>query len=174
MGAQQATVGKVVRGTQAITDAQIRGYTWEMPRLQNLDITAGRGLTAADEEHGSHVCIIGTDVQENLFAGVDPIGLELRADGTPYTVVGVVEKQGSTFGQSQDNWIGVPLTAYQKDYGTQKSVTVYVKAGSAGPPLEAAADEVRVLMRARGTTGRARRTALSWIRTTRWWGLRAS
>ncbi len=147
MGAQQATVGKVVRGTQAITDAQIRGYTWEMPRLQNLDVTVGRGLTATDEEHGSHVCIIGTDVQENLFPGVDPIGLELRADGTPYTVVGVVEKQGSTFGQSQDNWIGVPLTAYQKDYGTQKSVTIYVKAGSAGPVLESAADEVRVLMR---------------------------
>lgn len=147
MGAQQATVGKVVRGTQSITDAQIRGYTWEMPRLQNLDITQGRGLTAADEEHASHVCIIGTDVQENLFPGIDPLGQELRADGTPYTVVGVVEKQGSTFGQSQDNWIGVPLTAYQKDYGTQKSVTIYIKAASPGPPLEAAADEVRVLMR---------------------------
>ena len=149
MGAQQATVGKVIRGTQAITDAQIRGYTWLMPQLQNLDITAGRGLTAADEEHGSHVCIIGTDVQENLFPGIDPIGQELRADGTPYTVVGVIEKQGSTFGQSQDNWIGVPLTAYQKSYGTQKSVTIYVKAASAGPALEQTADEVRVLMRAR-------------------------
>ncbi len=149
MGAQQATVGKVIRGTQAITDAQIRGYTWLMPQLQNLDITAGRGLTAADEEHGSHVCIIGTDVQENLFPGIDPIGQELRADGTPYTVVGVIEKQGSTFGQSQDNWIGVPLTTYQKSYGTQKSVTIYIKAASAGPALEQTADEVRVLMRAR-------------------------
>lgn len=149
MGAQQATVGKVIRGTQAITDAQIRGYTWLVPQLQNLDITAGRGLTAADEEHGSHVCIIGTDVQENLFPGIDPIGQELRADGTPYTVVGVIEKQGSTFGQSQDNWIGVPLTTYQKSYGTQKSVTIYIKAASAGPALEQTADEVRVLMRAR-------------------------
>ncbi len=148
MGAQQATVGKLVRGTNAITDAQIRGYTWQMPSLQNLTITSGRDLTAADEEHGSHVCIIGTDVQENLFPGVDPIGQELRADGTPYTVIGIVEKQGSTFGQSQDNWIGVPLTAYQKDYGTAKSVTIYVKAGSSGAPLEAAADEVRVLFRA--------------------------
>ena len=148
MGAQQATTGKLVRGTAAITDAQIRGYTWQMPSLQNLNITAGRDLTATDEEHGSHVALIGTDVQENLFPGVDPIGQELRADGTPYTVVGIVEKQGSTFGQSQDNFIGVPLTAYQKDYGTQKSVTIYVKAGSAGAALEAAADEVRVLMRA--------------------------
>ena len=148
MGAQQASTGKLVHGTQAITDAQIRGYTWEMPQLQNLDITAGRGLTEADEEHASHVCIIGTDVEENLFPGVDPVGQELRADGAPYTVIGVVEKQGSTFGQSQDNWIGVPLTTYQKAYGTAKTVTIYIKAGSAGAPLERAADEVRVLMRA--------------------------
>jgi len=148
MGAQQAVTGKLVRGTQAITDAQIRGYTWEMPQLQNLDITEGRGLTDADEEHASQVCIIGTDVQENLFGGVDPIGQELRADGEPYTVIGVVEKQGSTFGQSQDNWIGVPLTTYMKAYGTMKTVTIYVKAADAGAPLETAADEVRVLMRA--------------------------
>ena len=149
IGGQQASVGKLVHGTQAITDATIRGYTWQMPSLQNLDIAQGRGFTETDEEHGSHVAIIGTDVAENLFPGADPIGQELRADGTPYTVIGIVEKQGSTFGQSQDNFVGVPLTAYQKDYGTQKTVTIYVKAGSAGPPLEAAADEVRVLMRAR-------------------------
>ena len=149
MGAFQSSTGKLVRGTNAITDAGIRGYTWQMPALQNLDITAGRDLTASDEDHGTHVAIIGTDVQENLFPGIDPIGQELRADGTPYTVVGIVEKQGSTFGQSQDNFIAVPLSAFQKDYGTQKTVTIYVKAGSAGPPLEAAADEVRVLMRAR-------------------------
>ena len=153
MGAQQATVGKLVRNTQSITDAQIRGYTWLMPQLQNLDVTSGRGLTAADDEHASHVCIIGTDVQENLFPGIDPVGQELRADGTPYTVIGVIEKQGSTFGQSQDNWIGVPLETYQKSYGTQKSVTIYVKAGAAGPQLERAADEVRVLMRAQRHDG---------------------
>jgi putative ABC transport system permease protein len=149
MGAQQATTGKLVRGTQAISDAQIRGYTWMMPQLQNLNITQGRGFTEFDEEHASKVAVIGTDVQENLFPGIDPIGQEVRADGTPYTVIGVCEKQGSTFGQSQDNFIGVPLTSFMKDYGSQKTVTIYIKAGSAGPPLEAAADEVRVLMRAR-------------------------
>ena len=141
--------GKVVRGNQSITDTSLRGYTWQMPQLQNLDITEGRGLTAVDDEHGSHVAIIGTDIQEQLFPGVNPLGLELRADGVPYTVVGVVEKQGSTFGQSQDNFIGVPLTTFQKTYGTQSAIIIYVKAISAGPPLEAAADEVRVLMRAR-------------------------
>ena len=149
MGAQQATVGKIVHGTESVTDTQIRGYTWQMPALQNLNITQGRGFTDADEEHGSHVCIIGTDIVEHLLPGLDPIGQELRVDGVAYTVVGVTEKQGSTFGASQDNWVGVPLTTYQKSYGTAKTVTIYVKAASSGAPLQIAADEVRVLMRAR-------------------------
>jgi putative ABC transport system permease protein len=147
IGAQQATSGTVVRGTQSITDTQIRGYTWQMPQLQNLSIEQGRGFTQTDEEHASHVAVIGTDIQDHLFAGVNPLGQELRVGGTPYTVIGITEKQGSTFGQSQDNFVGVPLTAYQRNYGTQKTLTIYVKAGSAGPVLETAADEVRVLMR---------------------------
>lgn len=149
IGAQQATVGKLVRGTQSVTDSSIRGYTWQMPSLQNLNIMQGRGLTEADEEHASRVAIIGTDVQEHLFAGIDPLGQDLRVDGTPYTVVGISEKQGSTFGASQDNWVAVPLTSYQKSYGTSKTLTIYIKAGEAGPKLEAAADEVRVLVRSR-------------------------
>jgi putative ABC transport system permease protein len=147
IGAQQSTRGTIVRGTQSSTDTQIRGYTWQMPSLQNLNIAQGRGFTEADEERAAHVAIIGTDIQDHLFAGINPLGQELRVDGTPYRVIGVSEKQGSTLGQSQDNWVGVPLTAYQRNYGTQKTLTIYVKAGSAGPILEDAADEVRVLMR---------------------------
>ena len=149
MGAQQTTVAKVTRGTNSVTDPTIRGYTWQMPELQNLDMAEGRGFTPTDDEHASPVAIIGTDIRDNLFPGVDPLGLELRVDGQPYTVIGVTEKQGSTFGQSQDNWVGIPLTAFMKTYGAAKSVTMYVKAGSAGTPLEQAGDEVRVLMRSR-------------------------
>jgi putative ABC transport system permease protein len=149
MGAMQSTVAKVVRGTQSVTDCSIRGYTWQMPSLQNLDIAEGRDFTDVDEEHASHVAIIGTDIRDNLFAGIEPLGQELRVDGMPYTVIGIAEKQGSTFGASQDNWVAIPLTAYQKSYGTMKSLTIYIKAGTAGPVLEAAGDEVRVLMRSK-------------------------
>jgi putative ABC transport system permease protein len=149
IGQAQGTVAKVVRGTNSVTDCTIRGYTWQMPMLQNVDIAEGREFTQVDEDHASQVAIIGTDIRDNLFPGIDPLGLELRVDGMPYTVVGVAEKQGSTFGQSQDNWVAVPLTAYMKTYGTMKSGTIYVKAGSAGPVLEAAGDEVRVLMRSK-------------------------
>ena len=149
MGAMQSTRAKVVRNTQSITDCTIRGYTWQMPTLQNLNIASGRDFTEQDETHANHVAIIGTDVRDNLFPGVDPLGLELRVDGQPYTVIGVSEKQGSTLGQSQDNWVGIPLSAYQKTYGSAKTLTIYVKAGSAGPVLQETGDEVRVLMRSR-------------------------
>jgi len=149
IGAQQATTSKVVRGTESATDTSIRGYTSQMPALQNLNLAQGRGFTDTEEEHASRVAIIGTDIQDHLFAGINPLGQELRVDGMPYTVIGVSEKQGSTFGASQDNWVAVPLTAYQKTYGTAKSVTIYVKAGSAGRVLENAADEMRVLVRSR-------------------------
>jgi putative ABC transport system permease protein len=149
MGAQQGASAKVTRGVNSVTDTSIRGYSWQMPELQNLDIAEGRGFTSTDEEHASPVAIIGTDIRDNLFPGVDPLGLELRVDGEPYTVIGVVEKQGSTFGQSQDNFVGVPLTAFMKTYGASKSVTIYIKAGSAGPVLQEAGDEVRVLMRSK-------------------------
>ncbi len=153
IGAQQATTSKVVHGTESTTDTSIRGYTSQMPALQNLNIEQGRGFTDTDEEHASRVAIIGTDIQDHLFAGINPLGQELRVDGMPYTIIGVSEKQGSTFGQSQDNWVAVPLTAYQKTYGTSKSVTIYVKAGSAGQVLDNAADEVRVLVRSRRHDG---------------------
>ena len=170
IGAQQAVTGKVVRGTQSTTDSSIRGYTWQMPALQNLDIMQGRGFTEADEEHASHVAIIGTDIQDHLFEGVDPLGQELRVDGAPYTVIGISEKQGSTFGASQDNWVAVPLTAFQKSYGTAKTLTIYIKAaGSAGPILEQAAERgAGVGNGPSGMTPPEPKIHLNWIRTTPW------
>ena len=146
VGALQTTLGKIVVGTQSSTDSSIRGYTWSMPEMQNLNIVQGRGFTPTDDEHASHVALIGADIQENLMKGEDPLGREIRVDGVSYTVIGVAEKQGKTLGQSQDDWVAVPLGAYQKTYGTAKTLTVYVKGGS-GSGMEAAEDEARVIMR---------------------------
>jgi len=147
VGALQSTTGKVVSGTHSTTDTDIRGWTASMPPMYNLNIVLGRSFTPTEEEHNSHVAIIGTDIQDNVLGGNDPLGQEIRVDGAPYTVIGVGEKQGKSFGASQDNWVAVPITAYQHSYGTAKTVTIYAKAGSTGEPLNAAAEEVRTLMR---------------------------
>ena len=147
IGAQQTATGKIVSGTQSSTDTMIRGQTWAMPEMQNLNIVQGRSFTPTDDEHASRVALVGSDIQENLLGGDDPIGKEIRVDGVPYTIIGLGEKQGKTLGQSQDNWVAVPLSAYQKTYGTAKSLTLYAKAGAGAAALETASDEARQLLR---------------------------
>ncbi len=127
IGAQQTVTGKIVYGTQSSTDTVIRGQTHAMPEMQNLNIVQGRGFTPTDDEHSSHVALVGSDIQENLLKGDDPIGKEIRVDGVPYTIIGLGEKQGKTLGQSQDNRLAVPLSSFQKTYGTAKTLTVSCK-----------------------------------------------
>jgi putative ABC transport system permease protein len=147
VGALQSTTGLIVYQAQSSTDTQIRGYTAMMPEMQNINIVEGRGFTQADEEHAAHVVLIGSDIEEKLLKFEDPLGKEIRVDGVPYTVIGLAEKLGETLGRSQDNWVAVPLTAYQKVYGTAKTVTIYAKAPSGADGMEAASDQARVIMR---------------------------
>ena len=90
-----------------------------------------------------------TDVVENLFPSQDPLGLEVRLDGQLYRVIGVGEKQGKTLGQSLDNYIAIPISAYLKQYGSHNSIRVSGKAHGVGAQLNAAIDEVQVVLRAR-------------------------
>ena len=147
VGALQAATGKVVYKQGSSTDTTIRGYTSLMAGMQNLDIAEGRDFTQADEDHSAPVCIIGTDIEDNVLKGEDPLGKEIRVDGVPCTIIGMAEKQGKTLGQSQDNFVAKPLTTFQKTYGTAKTVTIYIKAGNGPGAMETASDEARVLMR---------------------------
>ncbi len=147
VGAGQFASGSAKSGTDSATGVQINGWTASMPVISNINIVEGRAFTPTEEEHATRVAIVGTDIQENLLKGEDPIGREIRVDGTPYTIVGLGEKQGKSLGSSQDNYVDIPITAFQKSYGTAKSITIYVKAAGTGLPLERAGDEVRSLMR---------------------------
>jgi len=149
VGAQQATTGKVVYESHSSTDTSIRGWSWNMPAMSNLNVVLGRAFTPTDEQYDTHTAIIGYDIVDNLMPGIDPLGKEIRVDGEPYTVIGVGERQGKTLGQSQDNYVAVPITTYQRRYGTNASIVIYVKAGSVGPALDRASDEARAILRSR-------------------------
>jgi putative ABC transport system permease protein len=149
VGAQLDQSTNVVYNGHSSNNTEVRGYTWTMLGLNNIDIALGRGFTPADEEKGTHNAIIGYDIVDNLMPDGDPIGKEIRVDGIPYTVVGVGDRQGKTLGQSQDNWVTVPITTYQQTYGYNDSLTIYARANGNAEVMERAEDEVRVLMRAR-------------------------
>ena len=149
VGAMLNKSTNVVYNGHSSNNTGVRGYTASMMSLNNIDIAVGRGFTTADEEHAFHNCIVGYDIVDNLIGGGDPIGKEIRVDGIPFTIVGVGDRQGKTLGQSQDNWVAVPISTYQQIYGYNDSVDVYARA-SGGPQVMARAeDEVRVIMRTR-------------------------
>jgi putative ABC transport system permease protein len=139
----------VVFGSHSSTDTEMRGITWTMVSLDNLDIDQGRGFTPADDTKATHTAIVGYDIVDNLLGDGDPIGKEIRVGGIPYTVVGVGARQGKMLGQSQDNWVAVPLSTYQQTYGYNDSIVIYARAGGTPESMETAKDQVRAMMRAR-------------------------
>ncbi|HEV2274683.1 MAG TPA: ABC transporter permease [Acidobacteriaceae bacterium] len=148
-GAMANVTGKVVYENHSSTDTDIRGWTWSMPPIYNMNIERGRGFVPIDDERHSHVAIIGADIVDNQMGGEDPIGKEIRVDGEHYRVIGVGERKGKTLGQSQDNWVAVPLTTFLNEYGSNRSLTIYGKANGVGDPLELASGEMRTILRGR-------------------------
>jgi putative ABC transport system permease protein len=141
--------GKVKYATQSMSGVFIRGITPSMTSILNIDLGSGRMLNDIDENTRSNVAVIGTDVVDNLLPGLDPLGKEIRVDGQPYRVVGVGTKRGTTLGQSRDNYVLVPIGMYLKQYGVHSSITLFGKANGIGNQLEAAMDDVRVILRGR-------------------------
>jgi putative ABC transport system permease protein len=150
VGAQRTTeTGKIVRGTQSTTDTEVRGWTWTMPPISNLNIAVGRSFTEVEDTHSTHVAIVGSDIVDNVLGPGDPLGKEIRVDGAPYTVIGVGESQGKMFGRSMDNWVAIPLTNFLEAYGAHASMRIFVDAGGGGAVMESVSDELRTIMRTR-------------------------
>src|SRR6185437_9522436 len=149
VGAMLAKSTNVSANGKSSNNTGVRGYTYSMLSLNNIDIALGRGFTPADIDHATKVVIVGYDIVDNLMPNGDPIGKEIRVDGIPYTVIGVADRLGKTLGQSQDNWVGIPITTYQQLYGYNDSVNLYARAMGTAQSMELAKDQARVIMRTR-------------------------
>ena len=79
--------------------------------IKKLDLSEGRVFSQQEAELGTPVVVIGDGVAKYYFEGLSPIGRELRIGGIPYNVIGVIEKQGSLFGQSLDETAYAPFNS---------------------------------------------------------------
>ncbi len=96
---------------------------------RNFEIAAGRNLSPGDVEFGRAICVLGHDIVKRLFPNEEALGKPVRIDGQSYTVVGVAGSKGSSFGQSQDNFILIPITRWLQVYGSaRRSISINVQA----------------------------------------------
>jgi len=130
-----------IRGVEPLTMFDIDGVT----------IAAGRIWTESEGAAGRDICVVGPDMLKNLFGDAPAdraVGQEIRIQGRPYTVLGVLEPLGSIFGFSRDNVVYIPYPTYEKAYGARRSLVVFIQVPAA-EQLEAAEDQVRTIMRNR-------------------------
>jgi putative ABC transport system permease protein len=98
------------------TTPVVAGVGPDYPIANNHFVSYGRFITEADFEHATTVAVIGEDVRSVLFPREDPLGQRLDFNGTQYTVIGVLEKKGRMFGGSNDNFLLIPFTAFDRQF----------------------------------------------------------
>ncbi len=101
-------------------------------RTLNTFIDEGRDLTQQDVDNYRRMVILGMDAVDQLFPFDDPLGKTISIDGIGFTVIGILERMGKMFGQSQDNYILIPITNYLQRFADQRSsLAITVEAPSA-------------------------------------------
>jgi putative ABC transport system permease protein len=147
IGASAGVTKPVKSGNKRIPDVQISGTTANMADLRSLDVESGRYFTEVEDDRRAAVAVIGSEVRDELFPRVDPIGRTVTLGGVPFKVIGTLVKQGSVLGESQDNVVYVPLEAMRKYFGSRRGISLFVKAAGGVPGIPASMDEMRVIFR---------------------------
>ncbi len=110
-------IAATMRYQEKQTDTPILfGVTPYYEFVHSQYVANGRFITDIDMQDRSNVCILGVDVKRALFPYEDPLDKEVRINGNPFRVIGVMEPLGNFFGQSRDNSIFVPISTFDKYY----------------------------------------------------------
>ena len=136
--------GKLAKGID------LQGTGADYFTIKNLNIVEGRPFSPQEARSGMAVAVLGFELADKLFAGTDPVGKTVKIQGLPYTVIGVVEKQGTMLGMSLDKFVVAPATSpIQRDVNPPHVVDAVMIKAATIPDMNAAMDQVEGIMRAR-------------------------
>ena len=100
-------------------------------RMFKTFVSDGRNLAPDDIRYARNVCVLGMDVVDRLFPFEDPLSKKIQIEGLNYHVIGIAERQGEAFGQSQDNYIAIPITNYLQKFSNKwTTLNINVEAAS--------------------------------------------
>lgn len=125
---------------------RIQGNTDNFVEMEDKTIEEGRFYTADEVERAAKVCVIGYDVKEKFFPRGSPIGQTIKIRGIPLQILGVEEKRGSFFGDSQDRHVYIPITLHNQMFARTGGIQLHGKALNK-EVFPDAIEEARTLMR---------------------------
>jgi putative ABC transport system permease protein len=128
---------------------QIIGTTDEFLATSGATIKEGHFLSTVDSDNGRQVCVIGWQVATNLFPRASALGQKISIDRRPFEVVGVLEPQGTFFGNSLDNQAIIPLAQYMIAFDRSPDLEIRVKVKSVADLDNATAELDSVMRRIR-------------------------
>jgi len=135
-------------------DAYTLGMNESWPDVLTIYLPEqGRFITENDVMHSVKVCVLGFDLAETLFPYTDPVGKNVRIGPEEFTVVGVLQKRGSMFGQSQDNFVGIPITTLMKYFPYDLSRLEIIATPKKHGYIDETMDQIINLLRRRRKVG---------------------
>jgi putative ABC transport system permease protein len=137
--------GRVTYRGREMERTQIEGVSEDYISFSNYGVEEGRLITPTEVRRRRPVAVIGWGVADRLFEGEDPLDKAVKVEDRHFRVVGVSAKKGAIFGQSQDEFVIVPLGAHQRIFGIRRSLSLMVKPDDPGGMLEAMEDAVVAL-----------------------------
>ena len=146
VAAQGNASAAVTYGEVTLASIQVRGVSKDYLFFQTFDAEHGRLISSSEIDRYQHVTVLGATTAERLFGQLQPIDKVIRIGGLNFRVVGVSEKKGSFFGQSQDEFALIPLGVFRKMFGSRPNIQLLVKPRS--PDLiQPAMDDATVALR---------------------------
>ncbi|MGE0591529.1 MAG: ABC transporter permease [Vicinamibacterales bacterium] len=144
--AQAQQRGRVTYRAQVLENLQIQGVTPEYVNFSAFDAERGRLMSPVEVERSSPVALIGWGTADLLFGEATPLDKTIQIEGVHFRVVGVSAPKGAIFGNSQDEFVVIPLGSFVRLFGARPSLSILVRPSSP-EQLDDAMDEATVALR---------------------------
>jgi len=146
VAAQAQANGTVAYGEQSLNNVTIQGVSRDYLFFSTFNAERGRLISQSEIDRNHPVVVLGWEVADKVFGQRDPLDRIVKIRGVHFRVVGVSEKKGSVFGQSQDEFAVVPLGSFYKLFGSRPGLQLIVKPRTP-EVVQAAMDEATLALR---------------------------
>jgi putative ABC transport system permease protein len=148
VGAEAVTWRKVKYKNKHLAYMTIAGATANITEISDYEVYDGRSFSDFEVKHNRRVCFVGWEIKENLFPNEDPMGKDIKIGNHYFRIIGVAKKKGAFLGQSQDDFVLIPLTTFEKLFARRFFLMIFVKTKDF-ISMQDAMDQCRVILRAR-------------------------